>query len=310
MLTFSLPTRIDTEARLQDDLYLAIHQAFTEGEGLYITDYVVDNIGARRFKANVELVGKVLERLPAVDGFSGIDHKESKRKTLGTIHQFNRCQVDFAYVEEQLSITDGDKATLIDSIRILKTDEDLVRAIEENNKLINYILKLVMNAIRYNCGIPYDYYNHHILKNSTIRLRAAFYDSHVENSSCGVHPDGNLLSVLITNARGFRYFDKYFNIHEPDADGIIVLPGTMLYRWSNGLYKPVFHYVKDMISESKTSMVYFYNLEINKKFKGLPFHESSDFYYNDIVKYKWDDIDRDGLFGCYFDRLIDKVDYT
>jgi hypothetical protein len=241
--------------------------------------------------------------------FVGIDGKPVKRRSFCIINEFNRPEVEFSYISSQVGVCDGDPESLLKGLEILRACPELVRAIEQNNLLMNTVINVVMGILRRGLNIPAQHFVEQILRGSTYRQRLAYYDATVENSLCGIHPDGNLLSFLITDKRGFRYFDSSFRVHEPAPDGIICLVGSLLWRWSRGLYPPVFHYVKQMSGESKTSIVYLYNLENNKVFQSVPYCESAEIYVNDIVKYKPEDLSRDGPFADLFEALIELADY-
>ncbi len=309
MINFSLSHYQHASADQQANIASIIHQGFVAGEALYIIDYECNGIGEDQIRQNLALVRDTLKRLEVDEGFVGIDGKPVKRRSFCVINEFNHPQVQFSYISEQVGVCDGDPDSLLKGLEILRTYPELVSAIEQNNRLMNNMIDVVMGILRYNLTIPEQYFSEHILSRSTYRQRLAYYDATVHNSLCGVHPDGNLLSFLITDKKGFRYFDSNFQVHEPAPDGIVCLVGSLLWRWSRGLYPPVFHYVKQMSDESKTSIVYFFNLENNKAFQPVPYGESGEVYINDIRKYKPEDLSRDGPFANVFDMLIERANY-
>lgn len=309
MINFSLSHYQHASADQQAKIASIVHQGFVAGEALYITDYECDGIGEDQVRQNLVLVRDTLKRLEVDEGFVGIDGKPVKRRSFCVINEFNRPRVESSYISEQVGVCDGDPESLLKGLEVLRAFPELVFAIEQNNRLMNKVIDVVMGMLRYNLAIPEQYYAEHILSRSTYRQRLAYYDAEVHNSLCGVHPDGNLLSFLITDRKGFRYFDSNFQVHEPSPEGIVCLVGSLLWRWSRGLYPPVFHYVKQMSGESKTSIVYLYNLEINKTFRAVPYGGSEGMYINDIRKYKPEDLSRDGPFANVFDLLIERANY-
>ena len=309
MVNFSLAHYQHASAEQQANIASIIHQGFLAGEALYITDYGCSGVGEDQIRQNLALVRDALKRLEVDEGFVGIDGKSVNRRSFCVINEFNRPQVQFSYISEQVGVCDGDPDSLLKGLEILRAYPELGGAIEQNNMVVNNVIGVVMGILRHNLTIPEQYFNEDVLKHSTYRQRLAYYDATVQNSMCGVHPDGNLLSFLITDKRGFRYFDSNFQVHEPSPDGIVCLVGSLLWRWSRGLYPPVFHYVKQMSGESKTSIVYLYNLENNKSFRAVPYGESEDLYINDIRKYKPEDLSRDGPFARVFDMLIERANY-
>ena len=309
MIHFSLARYERASAGERVKIETAIHEGFKTGEALYIIDYECAGISQERVSQNVTLVRDALRRVEIDEGFVGIDGKPVKRRSFCIINEFDCPSIDFSYISGQVGVCDGDPESLLKGLSILRASPELVRAIEQNNRLMNRVIGVVMEILRRNLQIHEEYYRGHVLKRSTYRQRLAYYDGAVHDSLCGVHPDGNLLSFLITDRKGFRYFDSQFRVHEPEPMGIVCLVGSLLWRWTRGLYPPVFHYVKQMSGESKTSLVYLYNLENNKTFRAAPYDESEEFYVNDIKKYKPEDLSRDGPFAEVFDTLIERVKY-
>jgi 2OG-Fe(II) oxygenase superfamily len=309
VINFSLSHYQQASAEQQANIASIIHQGFLTGDALYITDYEFNGISEDQVRQNLALVRDTLKRLEIDEGFIGIDGKPVKRRSFCVINEFNCPDIQFSYISRQVGVCDGDPESLLKGLAVLQAYPELVCAIEQNNLLINNVIDVVMGILQHNLNIPEHYFSEHILSRSTYRQRLAYYDARVHKSLCGVHPDGNLLSFLITDKRGFRYFDSNFRVHEPAPDGIVCLVGSLLWRWSRGLYPPVFHYVKQMSGESKTSIVYLYNLEDNKAFPAVPYGESEEVYINDIRKYKPEDLSRDGPFADIFEMLIERADY-
>ncbi len=309
MIPFSLSHYERASTQEKAAIAAIVHRGFLDGEALYITDYEYDGIDQDQIRQNLALVSRTLSRVEVDEGFAGIDGKPVKRRSFCVINEFNRTEIDLSYISEQIGVCDGDPESLLKGLRILGESPELVNAITQNNVLMNRVIEIVMGILQYNLGIPEDYCSEHVLNRSTYRQRLAYYDGGIHNSLCGVHPDGNLLSFLITDNKGFRYFDSEFRVHEPDPEGIVCLVGSLLWRWTRGLYPPVFHYVKQMSGESKTSIVYLYNLEINKSLVTVPYGKSEELYVNDIKKYKPEDLSREGPFANVFDVLIERVNY-
>jgi len=309
VIHFSLAHYERAPAGEREKIEAAIHEGFKAGEALYITDYACDGVSQEQVGQNVARVRDALRRVEIDEGFVGIDGKPVKRRSFCVINEFDHPGIDFSYISGQVGVCDGDPESLLKGLSILRASPELVRALEQNNRLMNRVIGVVMGVLGRNLRIPEEYFREHVLKRSTYRQRLAYYDGAVSDSLCGVHPDGNLLSFLITDRKGFRYFDSQFRVHEPEPMGIVCLVGSLLWRWSRGLYPPVFHYVKQMSGESKTSIVYLYNLENNKTFRVAPYDGSREVYVNDIKRYKPEDLSRDGPFAEVFDALIERVKY-
>lgn len=296
----------DERARMAE----AVHRGFMTGEALYITDYGREGIDEEQVRQNIALVRDALSRVEVDEGFVGIDGRPVKRRSFCIINEFDQPLVNFSYISGQVGVCDGDPESLLKGMDILRASDELVRAVEQNNRVMNRVIEVVMEILRHNLNIPEEYHREHVLSRSTYRQRLVYYDGAVDGSLCGVHPDGNLLSFLLTDTKGFRYFDADFQVHEPSPGGIVCLVGSLLWRWTRGLYPPVFHYVKQMSGESKTSIVYLYNLENNKTFPAVPYGDAGAPYVNDIKRYKPEDLSREGPFAEVFDALIEKVNYN
>jgi hypothetical protein len=304
LLEFRLNEYLSATDARRDEIAMRVHDAFTRSIGLRVADY--DPATA---SADLRFVGDVLADLPVSEGFNGLDKKSTTRRTFGLVHALGSPQPDPAYIESQLAVTDADPNALADGAALIARRPDLSTVIGRFNRTTDDILFAVMDAIRRTCAIPDAYYTGTVLPGSSCRLRAIYYGSDEPNSSCGVHPDGNMLSVLYTDTPGLRYFDEHLNVNEPGVGGPIVMPGSLLYRWTSGLYRPTFHFVRDMADVSKTSVVYFYNLAPMARYTTIPYRPDNPVYVNDIKRYKPEDISPAGPFAELFDRLLARVSY-
>jgi hypothetical protein len=305
----------DDWARGTDDqrtiLSLRVHEAFQHTRGVYFTGFDTLGTGMPALQRQLRAIGEHLARVPATTGFQGIDRRDTRRRTLGTIHRYGSERLDFDEMESLLATTDGDQATYRRSLEELRETPDLVHAIDGTTRVAAHVLAATMQMIRDNFGIPQAEFDR-LARTSSFRGRCILYDAEIPNSACGVHPDGNMLSVLFTDAPGLSCFDEDWNVHEPDPNGVVVLAGSLLWRWTAGLYTPVFHYVRNVVDRSKTSVVYFYNLENGGHFRRLttgPASEAPESYANDIQRYKMEDIDPAGPFAPVFERILTKLDY-
>lgn len=101
-----------------------------------------------------------------------------------------------------------------------------------------------------------------LLPRLTVRYRSIRYQRFSRpESGIGLHPDGNLISALITEGDGLEVLEpEGFRI--PQSNGTIVMPGSILCRWSRGVYRPTFHRVRIPAGPGtvKMSIVAFLNL--------------------------------------------------
>jgi hypothetical protein len=137
-----------------------------------------------------------------------------------------------------------------------------------------------------------------LLDQVSIRYRAIRYQIvQRPDSGVGLHPDGSLLSALITMGDGLEIWTDS-GVRRPNQDGIILMPGTILYRWSHGSYRPTFHRVRlvrtpDM-SVVKVSIVALLNFPDNcvvPRSRSLG-HTGS--FLNRVQHFKEDDMALDG----------------
>ncbi|KAF4964744.1 hypothetical protein FSARC_7343 [Fusarium sarcochroum] len=71
-----------------------------------------------------------------------------------------------------------------------------------------------------------------LVQRCTVRYRAIKYTPHAgAPGGIGLHPDGNLLSALITNGPGLRVYDLDGTVRFPGHKGTIMMGGSTLYRW-------------------------------------------------------------------------------
>jgi hypothetical protein len=295
--------------RYREDISRSIHLAFSAQVGLRVTDYASEGVSSETLAEDMLLLRSALSARRVTEGFNGLDNKTTRRRSFCALHELGRPAPDPDYMESQLPVTDTDPKALLHGMEVVSERPDLAAAIGRFNLVTDRVISAVMDAIRRACAIPEDYFHKIVLPGSTCRLRAVYYGKDTANSACGIHPDANILSLLFTDRSGFRYFDRHLRVHEPDPGDPILLPGSLLYRWSGGLYQPVFHYVRNMSEESKTSLAYFYNLRRLGQFTTIPYQKTNPVYINDVWHYKFEDIRRDGPFGDLFSELMRRASY-
>lgn len=145
---------------------------------------------------------------------------------------------------------------------------------------------------------------------ATIRYRIARYEA-LERDVAGIgwHPDGNVLSALITDRKGLVVMDGT-TTHQPPTNGIILMPGSILTRWSEGAFPPTFHQVEvprridaDSENPTKVSVVAFYNFPDQTYVPKSAHLGQSGTFFNDVQKFKEDDMKIDGDMKPYLVHL-------
>ncbi|RGP76754.1 nadph dehydrogenase 2 [Fusarium longipes] len=145
--------------------------------------------------------------------------------------------------------------------------------------------------------------NPELIERCTIRYRAIKYTPHAGASGgIGLHPDGNLLSALITNGPGLRVYDFNGRIRFPDHKGTIMMGGSTLYRWANE-FLPTFHDVDVRDHDTKVSIVAFFNFPDMEIIPRSLYNGRSGFFH-DIRRIKEDDKLPDGELSALWDVII------
>jgi isopenicillin N synthase-like dioxygenase len=125
-----------------------------------------------------------------------------------------------------------------------------------------------------------------------------------DSAGIGLHPDGNVVSALVTDGPGLTLWRDAETSTRPPRDGTLVLPGSILYRWSEGYYEPTFHRVEvDRGAEPKFSMVAFLNFPDRAE---VPFRGESATgrrYINNVQAAKENDMDREGDLSSLWQRF-------
>ncbi|RBR25561.1 uncharacterized protein FIESC28_01524 [Fusarium coffeatum] len=143
-----------------------------------------------------------------------------------------------------------------------------------------------------------------MVQRCTVRYRAIKYTPHAgAPGGIGLHPDGNLLSALITNGPGLRVYDLDGTVRFPGYKGTIMMGGSTLYRWANE-FLPTFHDVDISGDEVKVSIVAFFNFpDMETIPRGL--RTEGDGFFHDIRRIKEDDKLPNGELSALWDIIIE-----
>ncbi|MGW7520068.1 2OG-Fe(II) oxygenase family protein [Streptomyces sp. NPDC054796] len=216
--------------------------------------------------------------------FPGMDKLEASRQSFWVAARgLHRPLVED---EEFLGSLDGDRSGGRRGAEILRSRPDVSSALERVRRTLDGALLTAARAVT----VPRD-----VLRGVTVRYRVVRYAAGTaDTSGIGLHPDGNVLSALVTDGDGLTLWQDRNTFVSPERDGTLVLPGSILYRWSEGHYEPTFHRVElDERHEPKFSMVAFLNFPDKAP---LAYWRSGGtrLYFNDVQASKESDLDRFG----------------
>ncbi|EWG52134.1 hypothetical protein FVEG_10945 [Fusarium verticillioides 7600] len=142
-----------------------------------------------------------------------------------------------------------------------------------------------------------------LVQRCTVRYRAIKYTPHAgAPGGIGLHPDGNLLSALITNGPGLRVYDLDGTVRFPGHKGTIMMGGSTLYRWANE-FIPTFHDVDISGNEVKVSIVAFFNFPDMETIPRTLRADGGNFFH-DIRRIKEDDKLPSGELSALWDVII------
>jgi isopenicillin N synthase-like dioxygenase len=141
----------------------------------------------------------------------------------------------------------------------------------------------------------------------TVRYRAIRYAPvQREIAGIGVHPDGNVISALVTDQPGLTVLGGQGWIAQPTPKaGTIVMPGSILFRWSNGTLRPTVHAVEIHRGRpTKCTMVGFLNFADGSDVpRSLRLTGGEEPFRNEVNEFKNNDMRPDGgLADFYRDR--------
>lgn len=200
----------------------------------------------------------------------------------------------FLDTEESIAKFDGDLKDGLTGLRALH-DTRVRASMELLKSLLDSALVTTSHAI----GLDAE-----MIQKCTVRYRVIKYTPHAGNpGGIGLHPDGNLLSALITNGDGLRVYNFDGTVSRPGYDGTIMMGGSTLYRWSEGRYPPTFHDVDISGDQVKVSIVAFFNFP---DMVTIPRQVSSGDvgFFHDIRRIKEDDKLPQGELSPLWDIII------
>ena len=247
-------------------------------------------------KKAMNQLGSYLARLDPALSYEGTDKKVVWRKSCWVAS--NGVSKPLLDSVAQISKFDGDLKDGLEGLQALR-DDQLRTSLHYLKSNLDESLVATAQAL----NIPSD-----MLERCTTRYRIIKYTAHTgNNGGIGIHPDGNLLSALITNGAGLGVYDFDGTFRRPISNGTILMGGSTLHRWSKGLYLPTFHDVEIGPNQEKDSIVAFLNfpdmVHIPRNLVGSG--DLEDFFH-DIKRIKEDDKSTTGELAHLWDIIISR----
>lgn len=298
---YDLAIPADTQARLR-----TIRDVF-EGGKEYVVPWSSEQQQAGVESAMSDL-GAYLSSLDPSLSYEGTDKKVVWRKSCWFASEgIGRPFLDS---EEDIARFDGDLADGLAGLRALREDGGVRASMELLKAVLDGALVTTARAV----GV-----DPRLALRCTARYRVIKYTPHAgAPGGIGLHPDGNLLSALITNGGGLRVYDLDGTVRRPGHDGTIMMGGSTLYRWSAGRYPPTFHDVDIRGEQVKVSIVCFFNFPDMETIPRDPASIGSEEeqrqelgedvtgFFHDIRRIKEDDKLPEGELSRLWDVIIEK----
>lgn len=264
---------------------VSIEKTFREGHALVVP---WSHSTRERIGAAMAEVAEYLATFPPTSSFGGIDKLDADRQTLWVAS--TGLGKSFHVRQDDLVRFDGDAEGGKQGLEALQREENVRGALETLKAVLDDALELAVEAIGLKEDLPAD-----LLGKLTVRYRAIRYAPiDREVAGIGLHPDGNVLSALLTD-RGGLVIKERGGVCRPPNDGTIVMPGSILYRWSNGYFKPTFHSVEIRRGDSaKFTIVAFLNFPDGTLIPRSARRHLSGSFFNEVQRHKEDDMNRAG----------------
>jgi len=276
---------------------VSIEEVFRDGHGLLIpwSGPTRERVAA----AMAELAG-YLAGFPATRSFGGINQLDADRQTLWVAS--TGLGKPFHVHRDDLARFDGDAEGGERGLEALERDKSVQGALEDLKLVLDGALAITAEAIGLDEDLPPE-----LLAKLTVRYRAIRYAPvDREVAGIGLHPDGNVLSALLTDSPGLVVHEPG-GVCRPPGGGTVVMPGSILYRWSKGDFKPTFHSVEIRRGDkAKFTIVAFLNFPDQTLIPRSVLRRQSGFFFNDVQRQKEDDMNRAGDLAPLWSALAEK----
>jgi 2OG-Fe(II) oxygenase superfamily len=263
----------------------SVEEAFRRGHALLFpwNDPERQRIGT----AMAEIAGYLAE-FPPTPSFGGINELDADRQTLWVAS--TGLKKPFHLQVDELMRFDGDAEGGERGLVALRREKSVRMALAHLKRVLDDALEIAVKGISLNEDLPAE-----LLDKITVRYRAIRY-APIERQVAGIglHPDGNVLSALLTDRPGLVINDRG-SVCRPTTDGTVVMPGSILYRWSNGYFKPTFHSVEIRRGDPpKFTIVAFLNFPDRTPIPRSALRHHSGSFLNEVQSFKEDDMNTAG----------------
>jgi 2OG-Fe(II) oxygenase superfamily len=284
--------RPDLIQRVSDRLD-AVERAFRSGSAIVLPW----GRAAAEIACAMRTVERYLSRLPIETSFPGADDLAADRQSLwvastGLGQQLHTELSDIAHF-------DGDAEGGVRGLGVLKRDPGAAGALSVLKGELDRALRVAVVGLHLHEELPPA-----CLDAVTVRYRAIRYAPvQREIAGIGVHPDGNVISALVTDRPGLTVLGGPGWIVRPTPEaGTLVMPGSILTRWSDGTLPPTVHAVEiHRADPAKCTMVGFLNFADGSDVpRSLRLTGRQESFRNAISEFKNDDMRPDGGLADFY----------
>ena len=275
------------------DLTDSLERAFRSGSAIVFpwSSTLTENAGA------IRTVERYLSTLPIETSFHGADGLEADRQSFWVASTGLGQPLHTAI--DDIANLDGDAEGGMRGLEMLRCHPAVTDALSVLKGEIDCALQLTVEGLNLHEELPQA-----CLDAVTVRYRAIRYaPSQREVAGIGMHPDGNVISALVTDQPGLTALGGPGWIARPmPEDGIVVMPGSILTRWSDGTLLPTVHSVEIHRGDpTKCTMVGFLNFADGSDVpRSLHLTGRKEPFHNEVSKFKRDDMRPDGDLADFY----------
>jgi hypothetical protein len=242
-------------------------------------------------------IERYLSTLPVETSFHGTDGLVADRQSFwvastGLGQHLHTESSDIAHL-------DGDAEGGTRGIDMLKCHPTVTQALSVLKSEIDRALRVTVKGLHLHEELPTA-----CLNAVTVRYRAIRYaPAQRDIAGIGMHPDGNVVSALVTNQPGLTVLGGPGWIARPMPEaGVMVMPGSILTRWSDGTLQPTMHAVEIRREDPiKCTVVGFLNFADGSDVpRSLWLTGRKEPFRNEISQFKSDDMRPDGGLANFY----------
>jgi hypothetical protein len=245
----------------------------------------------------LDIIERYLAALPVEVSFHGTDGLVADRQSLWVASTGLGCHLHSELSE--ISLFDGDAEGGSRGIEMLKQHPEMADSMLAVKSEIDDALRATLEGLRLHEELP-----SRCLTAITVRYRAIRYSPALHDAAgIGMHPDGNVISALVTNQPGLTVLGGPGWIERPVPEaGVVVMPGSILSRWSGGALRPTVHAVEIRRGDPvKCTVVGFLNFADGSEVpRSRRFTGSQAPFRNEISRFKIDDMHPDGDLASFY----------